>query len=375
MSRFRSVGVVIPYLTQYREPFFAQLNETLRKENIKLRVYSGHPLGPAQVRSDQSSGYPTIELKQWTLNLKGRVLSYRALPSGWSSMDLMVFEHATRNLETYLALVVRKFLGKKNGLWGHGHTITEPQPKVNFLLQKLMVRLCDVYFAYTPASGRRATALGLPAGRVKVVFNTFETRDLLAAIARREQGIEKENSDWNALYIGAIDSSKRLDFLIQVAQEVRRIRDNFCLLIAGEGDWGNLNIPSDLHGKVKTFGRADDELKSRLGAAAKILLMPGRVGLVVIDSFALGLPVVTTNWPYHAPEFEYLDTKNSVVCGDNVKEVASSIVNLMDNEKLRLRLVAAARESLSKYPLEVMVDLFSEGIIQTLEPNIAKVHD
>ena len=79
---------------------------------------------------------------------------------------------------------------------------------------------------------------------------------------------------------------------------------------------------------LRYVGRAGDGEKRLLGATASLLMNPGRVGLVAVDSFALGLPIATTEWQLHAPEFDYLVpddnaliTENSVECllvGDHV---------------------------------------------------------
>ena len=40
---------------------------------------------------------------------------------------------------------------------------------------------------------------------------------------------------------------------------------------------------------------------------ANLMLIPGLVGLAVVDSFAAQCPVVTTDFRGHSPEFEYIE--------------------------------------------------------------------
>jgi hypothetical protein len=49
-----------------------------------------------------------------------------------------------------------------------------------------------------------------------------------------------------------------------------------------------------------------------LSHVSSAIWMPGRVGLVAVDALALGLPVLTTHFPFHAPELEYLVEGRSV---------------------------------------------------------------
>ena len=39
---------------------------------------------------------------------------------------------------------------------------------------------------------------------------------------------------------------------------------------------------------------------------SKLFLMPGLLGLAVLDAEVMGLPVVTTRYPWHSPEIAYL---------------------------------------------------------------------
>src|SRR5665811_108326 len=43
-----------------------------------------------------------------------------------------------------------------------------------------------------------------------------------------------------------------------------------------------------------------------LSHISSAIWMPGRVGLIAVDALALGLPVLTTRFPFHAPELDYL---------------------------------------------------------------------
>ena len=98
---------------------------------------------------------------------------------------------------------------------------------------------------------------------------------------------------------------------------------------------------------------------------AKLALMPGGVGLGVLDSFVLDTPMVTTDVSYQGPEIEYLlDGVNGlVVAGDpGPREYASAVVSTLRDDALLARLRQGCRERRELYTIEAMVENFAAGV-------------
>jgi hypothetical protein len=98
-----------------------------------------------------------------------------------------------------------------------------------------------------------------------------------------------------------------------------------------------------------------------------VLLMPGRVGLVAVDSFALQTPIITTRWPYHSAEVEYLeDGVNARFSGNSTPEFADTIEQVLRaRDDLRI-LKAACASATARYSLESMVSNFAGGVVAAL---------
>ena len=97
--------------------------------------------------------------------------------------------------------------------------------------------------------------------------------------------------------------------------------------------------------------------------------MPGLVGLAVLDSFALGVPLVTTAYPYHSPEIVYLkNDSNGYIASEweNPREYAKIVASLLADENRQLRLIENGRRDLPNYSVEKMSQRFAQGIIQSL---------
>jgi len=84
---------------------------------------------------------------------------------------------------------------------------------------------------------------------------------------------------------------------------------------------------------------------------------------VAVDSFALETPIVTTRWPYHGPEMDYLvDGANARIAGDSVVEFADAVVQLLLERDELDRLKAGCAAAAPRYSLEAMVENFAAGI-------------
>ena len=77
-------------------------------------------------------------------------------------------------------------------------------------------------------------------------------------------------------------------------------------------------------------------------------MMPGLVGLAVLDCAAAGIPIVTTAYPYHSPEID------------------DAVVLVLQDASLRMRLSEAGKAVARRYTLDRMVDCFCEGVSQAL---------
>ena len=97
--------------------------------------------------------------------------------------------------------------------------------------------------------------------------------------------------------------------------------------------------------------------------------MPGGVGLVILDSFALGVPMITTDTRLHGPEIDYLRNDVNgllVACGDDSELYAQAVCKLMlDPQRLDV-LREGAVASAGEYSIERMVDHFTNGVIAAL---------
>ena len=101
--------------------------------------------------------------------------------------------------------------------------------------------------------------------------------------------------------------------------------------------------------------------------AARLYMMPGLIGLGVLDAFAVGLPVVTTDFKYHSPEISYvLHNENGLIVANDVNDYSAAVIDLFNNLSNLDRLKLGCTTTANHFTVENMAKNFADGIVQCL---------
>jgi glycosyltransferase involved in cell wall biosynthesis len=195
---------------------------------------------------------------------------------------------------------------------------------------------------------------------------SLKSEDL--SVLRGKLGLRGDNV---AVFTGGLYEQKRLRFLVEACRMVRERIPDFELIVIGSGpECSYLELSAQRHRWLHYVGPKTDEEKVPYWALSKAVLMPGLVGLVVLDSFALGVPIITTDYPEHSPEFSYLkDGVNGIVSSPwpSVTDYANEVTRYMRSPDLHKRMVSGAEASAKEYSIEKMAGLFFAGITAALD--------
>jgi glycosyltransferase involved in cell wall biosynthesis len=138
-------------------------------------------------------------------------------------------------------------------------------------------------------------------------------------------------------------------------------------VVAGRGHLEHLLDPAVARKQVHSIGYAGDREKALMARICMGIFNPGRVGLIAPESFALGLPIVTADSAFHAPEFEYLRPGlDSLVTEASPEALAAALDELVARPEEAGRLARAAESRFSEYRLEDMVDRMQQSVEQLL---------
>ena len=117
---------------------------------------------------------------------------------------------------------------------------------------------------------------------------------------------------------------------------------------------------------VTNLGRLDAAALGQLSHLTDLLLMPGRVGLVAVDSLALGVPLATTRHAFHAPEVEYLSEETSLWSADDPAAYAEAVIALLADPERRSAMVRASLNAGDELSADRSGQRFVSGILQGL---------
>lgn len=314
--------IVQPYIPAYRVAFFEQLTAELARDSIAVRVIAGRPTGAQAQRGDAAQPEWLELIDERVVRIGQRHVSLANSKSLWAHSDAVIVPHQGSSLDALGALARRG--DQRVGVWGHIAPYTSPLNPLDGAIERWQLRRADHVFAYTAGGRDFATRSGIAAEKITVLNNTTDTTALLAAMAeltsqdrenfRRDTGLQGRPY---LTYIGGLDATKRISFLAAALQELHRRGSDVHIAVAGLGNQSALLDQAVERGQVTFVGYADTRLKAVLLADTLGLVSPGRVGLLAIDALVVRRPIVTTEWPWHAPEFDYLEREGSVLVSRN----------------------------------------------------------
>lgn len=361
------IAITQPYVPAYRARLFGLVVEQLGDLGVDAHVFFGGDAEQMRRRRDRGDmavvpWASEVETRVVRLGRSGRHLVRRRIPDEWRG-GVLLTEMQAGNLDAVLAAVRRRpFV-----TWGHGASYTADEVSAATCLESWVNRRAAHVLTYTEA-GRRSVlrASGLPGDRVTSFDNSTDT-----AALRRELGsldavtldgyrasIGLPDGARAALVLGALNEHKLPDLVRDTAIRAFEQDPAAWLLVAGDGPaTPSFRDLADRTGRVILLGQLGTADVARAGAVSRLLLNPGRVGLVAVDALALGLPVLTSDAGRHAPEIEYLTE------GDDLVTVPGTADRLAT---AWLDLAAGARATRSEARVLPSIESAADEIVRTL---------
>jgi glycosyltransferase involved in cell wall biosynthesis len=372
----KKVLIIYRFLPQYRVDFYNGLREKLKEHDIELSLVYGRSNNKDSKKGDEVS----IDWAEFVPNrkIKTGVIEFLWQPclKHIKDKDLVIVEQANVLLINYYLMLRRKFGRPKMAFWGHG---INQQANLNSLgnrFKKRIIKNADWWFPYTEGVKDIVKASGFDERKISVVENAIDTRmlkrqyeEISNEIVIREKKALNIDSENVGIYCGALYKEKRIDFLLHTAEKIREQVHDFHLIIVGAGP--DIDIVQaflddrDWIHYVGTKFNADRVIYFKM---SKLFLLPGAVGLAVLDAFATQTPMFTTDYPFHGPEVEYIkNNENGIVTIDDADTYVNAVTEVLADKNLHDKLVRGCRESSLFYTVEKMVDNFANGIISCLK--------
>lgn len=365
-----SVVYAFPISHRFRLPFHNLLRQRLAEHDIDYSyVYSpGDNAGKGDTADiPWATAVPSLKFGRWTWQC-----GYAACRAA----DLVILQQQNNMLLNYPVLLQRRLCGQRVALMGHGRNMQIADPNsINEAFKRRWSRQVDWWFAYTERCADTVEGFGFPHERITVFNNAADVASMKADRAQvtidevaRLRDYQFGGSDNIGIVIGGLYAEKRIGFLIDATMRVRSVVPDFQLVVIGDGpDAGELRAAALpwIHFLGPQFG----PVKAMYAACSKLLLMPGLVGLGVLDGFAYRLPVIATDYPFHSPEIDYLrHGVNGLIVAPytDARRYAETVVGVLRQDTSRQRLAAGAAASVDYLTIENMVERFAGGVMAAL---------
>lgn len=378
MSSVSSVCFVTLVLTHYRIRFHELVHALLAQHDVEYKLIYSPPQGEAAKKGDVAVIEWAEMVNAQRLALLGREAYWQPVFTKCKRNDLVIVGQENKLLVNYFLQIRYLLGGTKIAFWGHGKNYQSSAP--NGLAERwkqFWLTKVHWWFGYTQETAKIVKNVGFPEEQITVCNNSIDMGKIRREVEdipveevealRHNLGIESKNI---GIYIGGMYKEKRLDFLVEAALLIRKQVPDFQFLLIGSGvDAPIAEDAAQKHSFIHYLGPKFGREKTTLAMMSKVFLMPGAVGLAVLDSFAYGLPMVTSNVSTHGPEIAYLDNGvNAIVTQDaqDVHTYAQTVSDLLQAEDRRQSLCVAALKSSEDYSIEAMAEHFADGVLQAL---------
>lgn len=373
----RQVLVVQRRLTHYRIPFFETLRADLQACGVRLRLAHGDPT-PEELTKRDSGELDWAERLSTRYFLDGRICwqPFSQLAQGVDMTVITAENKLLCNLFEQFAARDRRV-----ALWGHGANLQGEAGSWRERFKARVALRADWWLAYTDMSRDLVQALGFPAERITVLNNSVDTTELVgqfSAVTPQAQAALRAELGLGAgpvgLYLGSLYAEKRIEFLLDAARAIRKRLPGFELLVIGGGpQQGLITEAASREPWIKALGIRKGADKALAASLADVMLNPGLVGLNILDSFAGGLPMLTTDCRLHSPEIAYLSSgRNGLMTANSLDDYVEAAFGLLADPQRLAAMRQACLEDAALYTVAQMSRRFTQGVLGALEAPIRR---
>jgi glycosyltransferase involved in cell wall biosynthesis len=291
----------------YRVPLFNELSKQLKNDNIHLKIIFANKTYKRRLfqlnESDFQFDYTFLDNEAITVgnNNENTYFTYKGLyqqlknekpdsiiVSGFSSATVKVFLYSLINRTPYIiwnGSIAKK--GRKDSF-------------IRTLQRKLLTQFAKAFIAYGTKAKSYLMSIGAADEKVFIATNTVDTSFFETATNECRQSIHNDGLN-HFLYLGYLVPRKNVGLLIDIANELKQKRNDFCIDIIGDGESREqleLKVKNlDLCEFVKFHGfKQKNELPSYF-ANTKALLFQTDFdiwGLVLNEAMAAGVPCLSS---------------------------------------------------------------------------------
>jgi L-malate glycosyltransferase len=341
----------------YRVPFFRALTAELYGRGIDLEVVSSSA-APRSGNFGFRHHYAPVSLG----GLSALETINRERPK------VLVLPHSARFASLAATTRLLQGRGERQLLWGMGisrrytaHSGSDPRP-VGEAVRRAMLLTCDHYLSYTELSTANVAATGYDPARITTVNNAVN------ALASPQQASAADRVPLQVLFVASLAADKEPLAAVAIVGRLRLLAPGATLHIVGDGPLRPMCEAAAYEREwVRYHGPQWGEGLRDLALGSDIALIPGRVGLAVLEMASAGLPMATFAFSRHGAEIAYLqDGLNGLLLDADINGAAKQLGALLADRPTLERMRGEALAMANRYTISSMAANFADGVTANL---------
>lgn len=360
----------------YRVPFFRSLADELGSRGLDLSVLSSSilpgsdELGFRHQRLSKSSGGRSALGTISRERPAALVLPHSARFAPLAGITRILQSHGRRQLLWGGGLARRYGVAPTHpgdpatGTRCYGDASARDRRPVAEAVRRSMLSACDHYLSYTEASTTNILNKGYDRKRITTLNNAVE------ALATSEQLRAAQRIPLQLLFVASLVEDKKPLTAVTIVDQLRHLLQGATLHIVGDGPLRTqCEEAATSRAWVHYHGAQRGQGLRELALTSDVAIIPGRVGLAVLEMASVGLPVATLSSALHGTEIVYLkDRINGLFLNDDIDVAARDLKALLTCRPVLERMRNEALSTASKYTVRNMAVNFADGVVTSLSP-------
>ncbi len=236
------------------------------------------------------------------------------------------------------------------------------------MVEKAVAKISDNNIAVSDWTKKRLEALGVPGEEIAVVPNGIDLKRI--SEIEPEGGwtfADPGRKLYDIIFAGRLIKEKNVDVLVRAVALLKADFPGIRCCIVGDGPEGEalLKLADELgvRGHVDFTGFQEYEALIGKIKASKVLVLPSSregFGMVVIEAFACGVPVVTVKERYNAAQGLVEDGVNGFVVELGERGLAEGVRKILENGSYYEEMAVSAFKKAEKYEWDkILSQLYS----------------
>jgi glycosyltransferase involved in cell wall biosynthesis len=341
----------------YRVPFFRALAAELGSRDLELQVASSSAVpGPDELGFRHHHALTSLGGLSAVETIK------RQRPTA------LVLPHSAHFAPVAARARLLQRHGHKQLLWGMGlarrytaESGCDRRP-VAEAIRRLMLLTSDHYLSYTAVSTANVAATGYDSARITTLNNAVD------ALATAHQVRTAQRVPLQVLFVASLVEDKEPLAAVEIVDQLRLLAPGATLRIVGDGPLRPM-CEEAANGRewVQYHGPQRGQDLRDLALASDIAIIPGRVGLAVLEMASAGLPMTTFAVSQHGAEIAYLrDGISGLLLDEDIHAAAEQLAALLTDRPALERMRSEALNIAGKYTIRNMAVNFADGVTATL---------